>query len=66
MVIEVMDPNRFSPARCWFCDKPLDQVFTTIVKRGINFRVHPECRPEALTVVVEDHAEFLEPGYPLG
>lgn len=55
---QLVDVHRFTPTNCWYCDKPLDRVFTTVRKCGRDLRVHPTCRPEALTVV-DDVPPFI-------
>lgn len=48
----VVDAHRTFNPLCWFCAKQLGPIFTSVKKNGVDLRVHPECRPEALTVVV--------------
>lgn len=43
----IVDSHRHFHGSCWWCDKPLNSVFWTVNRRGINVRVHPECRPDA-------------------
>lgn len=58
MSAEFIDQHRTFYGSCWYCDKPLDKVFTTVRKCGRDLRVHPTCRPEALTVV-DDVPPFI-------
>ncbi len=47
----LIDAHRYVPTKCWYCGHDLKPVFTTVRKNGMDLRVHPTCRPEALTVV---------------
>jgi hypothetical protein len=60
----LIDQHRTFSPHCWYCGKQLDAVFTTVRKRGVDCRVHPECRPEAMSVVVEDNPDtFVVPPF---
>lgn len=62
----IVDVRSYPLSHCWFCGGRLPPTYTSVVKRGMNLPVHYGCRPEAMSIVVEDHADFLEPGYPIG
>lgn len=66
MSAEVVDLRRFPVSHCWFCGLRLGAVFTSVRRRGIDLRVHPTCRPEAATVVVEDTVPAFVSELPIG
>lgn len=47
----LIDPHRTFNARCWYCDKQLGRVFTSVRRGDNSYRVHGECRAPAERLV---------------
>ena len=48
----LVDRHRTFYGRCWFCDKQLTPVFTSVRRGDNSYRVHGECRAPAERMIL--------------